>query len=82
MDINILVLFLLSTAILFVGVIGFIRVLEWWQLWIGVAFALFAVAYMLEFLGLNEGLETAVLIIRIAGFAIVGVTLGWTGFRR
>jgi hypothetical protein len=82
MDIKILVLFLMSMAILFVGIIGFIRILEWWQLWIGVAFAFFAVAYMLEFLGLNEGLETAVLIIKIAGFAIIGVTLGWSGFRR
>jgi hypothetical protein len=82
MDINTLVLFLLCTAILFVGIIGFIRTFEYWILWIGVAFALFAVAFMLEFLGLAEGLEIAVLIIRIAGFALIGVTLGWTGFRR
>ena len=82
MEINTLTLFILCTAILFVGIIGFIRTIEWWLLWIAVAFGLFAVAYMIEWLGLNEDLKIAVLIIRLAGFAVIGTTLGWTGFRR
>jgi len=74
--------FLLSVALLFIGVIGFIRTFEWWLLWIGVAFAIMAVTFMMEFLGLNTSSTLAVNVMRIASYVIIGVTLGWTGFRR
>jgi len=72
----------LCAIILVLGIIGYKRSEETWLLFIGIAFGLFGVSYLLTLLGLKEALTTLLIAIRTLAYLLVAFTLFWVAFRR
>ena len=73
---------ILCVIILIFGIVGWRKAGKMFPLYIGIAFGLFGLSHLSTILGLKEGLETGLIIIRTLAYLLVAFALYEVAFKK